>query len=398
MDKYLVGAVVIMHDNHNNYGTSLQGFATVKLLESLGYDYEIIKYNKVHRLKEFFTTIPLALISGGWTNLKRSKRRKEEAKKNPSYKMNIAIRTQKVNQFKDKYFESVAHYYTGYPDLQKGSGNYNVIFVGSDQVWGPVSLYSKFYNLLFVKKGIPKFSYASSFGVSKILPWQVKGTKKYLDELDMVGVREIRGKEIVDSISSNKAKVVLDPTFLIDRKDWLEYINSSDIKIEEPYIFCYILGKREDIKNNILELKEKTGLKIVFMRHVDDFIEIFDDFGDYAPYDVDALDFVKLINEAEYVCTDSFHGTALSIILQKKFLTFYRVDPSNPKSTHSRIDSVLSMFGLSERLGTGDIFHKMITNIDYGKVGSILEERRKDSLDFLKKGLELGRKNFEHKI
>lgn len=388
-----VGAVIIMHPDHNNYGTSLQGFATIKTLEKLGYLFRIIRYNKKRSLKEILTTAPGLIRSGALKSLKSQIFKHLYIKTHKKDAFNIANRTRVVNRFKNKYFDSVADYYVGYSNLCNGSKNYDVIFVGSDQVWGPLSLYSRFYNLLFVDKSVPTFSYASSFGVSEIFPWQIKGTKMYLDKMDLIGVRETRGKEIVDSISRNNATVVADPTILLSREEWTEYASGSTFEIQEPYILSYVLGSRKDIRNEIMKLGEKTGLKVVSFPHLDWYESQDVGFGDIPVYNADPLDFIKLLNKAEFVCTDSFHGTIFSIIFHKKFITFYRQDPLKPRSTHSRIDSLLGLFNLKNRLFQNEDIHKQIIQvIDYIVVDKKLMKFREDSIEFMKSGLEL-RKN-----
>ena len=115
--------------------------------------------------------------------------------------------------------------------------------------------------MLFVNDSIPRFSYASSFGISTILPWQKKDTAKYLNRMNQIGVREIRGKEIVEELTSKKAQVVLDPTFLLTKTEWEEYSQQSSFNIKEPYILLH-LGNRKDIRQKFLSLKIKLDIKL----------------------------------------------------------------------------------------------------------------------------------------
>lgn len=99
------------------------------------------------------------------------------------------------------------------------------------------------------------------------------------------------------------------------------------------------------------------------------------------------------MSNAAYVCTDSFHGTVFAILTHRKFVTFYRVNPKVGNSTHSRIDSLLNMFGLSERKFNGDVL-AIEQEIDYLKVDEIMAKYRKKSLDFFEKALKLADKNY----
>ena len=107
--------------------------------------------------------------------------------------------------------------------------------------------------------------------------------------------------------------------------------------------------------------------------------------GDYICYDLNPYDFVKLLSEANYVCTDSFHGTAFSIIMHRKFITFYR---EFGQSTNSRIDNLLSIFDLRDRLFNGDV-ECIEQEIDYEGVDKTLEGYRKESLIFFKNACSL---------
>lgn len=373
-----VGGVVIMHNGHNNYGTSLQGFATVKVVEKLGHTLRIIRYNKKRTLWDIVSTGLFLLMSGALENIKLKLKKKRDCRRHPEYAKNLKLRTDTVNRFKQTHFEPISDFYTGYKALCEGSKEYDVIFVGSDQVWGPLSLYSRFYNLLFVDSSIPHFSYASSFGVSDILPWQRKGVAEYLNKLNAIGVREIRGSEIVKSLTGRHAEVVADPTLLLSREEWTEYAAGSSMRINEPYIFCYILGGRSDIRREAEKLSRKTGLKLVTLNHVDGYEPADENFGDINPYAVDAFDFIQLLSHAQYVCTDSFHGTVFSLIFHRPFVTFYRQVPSKSKSTHSRIDSLLEIFGCQSRLFNfegRDIFDVATGAINYDEV-----DREKDKL------------------
>lgn len=383
-----VGCVIAYHEGQNNYGTSLQGLATIKKIESLGFPCEIIRYRKHRSLWEKIKLIFILFYSGDYSDHLRALRKKMSKLTHKEYEKNLMIRTNAVNAFKDVHLKPLFKEYDGYEALQKGSMNYAEVMVGSDQVWSLLSLYGNYYNLMFVDSLIPTFSYASSFGVSTIPKFQIKRTKAFLDKLNQVGVREVSGKAIVDSISQNKAKVVADPTLLLTKEEWTETIKESHVSIDEPYIFCYFLGKNEANREAVRQLAKSTGLKVVVIRHMDEYIESDELFGDYAPYDVDPLDFVKYISKAAYVCTDSFHGTVFSIIFERKFMTFYRYALSQKGSRNSRIDSLLGILDIKDRIFNGDI-ERIKENIDYSSVGQKLAEFRDDSENYLQDCLKM---------
>ncbi len=384
-----IGCVIAYKKNHNNYGTSLQGYATVKTLENLGYECEIIIY---HKQLSFFDKTRLVIfmfLIGDIKNKFKILKNKLKRKLHNNYTQNITIRTKSVNMYKKENLEPFFKTYVGYKNLCEGALTYDAVLVGSDQVWVPMSLYSRFTNLLFVNDRIPKIAYASSFGVSKIPAIQKNETRKYLNRFNKIGVRELKGKEIVETISDSNATVVVDPTILLTKNDWQKEIDSSNFTIEkEPFIFCYLLGPNIEARRAANELKQYTGFKIIAIRHMDEYILNDEDFGDEAPYNVSPNDFIKLISQAEYVCTDSFHCTVFSIIFQKKFMTFYRYNSKNRNSRNSRIDSLFSLLSLSDRLYQGqNIVTSIKKEINYTSVDNKLSELRNDSLAFLKSAL-----------
>ena len=100
---------------------------------------------------------------------------------------------------------------------------------------------------------------------------------------------------------------------------------------------------------------------------MDQYVENDEAFGDYAPYDVAPDRFLNFIRGAEYVCTDSFHGTCFSIINEKKFMIFNRYVNASATSKNSRIDSLCQNLGVSERRFSGDIL-EIQKDINYAEV------------------------------
>lgn len=385
-----IGGVIVSDLNHTNYGSMLQAYATLKTVQNLGYELSFIKYKKQRNILDWLKIAPGLMLSGGFELLRNRLLHKIQLRRYPSYRTNNNIRINSTNEFKRKEFVPYFKEYKGYKALQEGSKVYDAIFVGSDQVWRPFGFYSSYWNLMFADESVPKFSYSSSYGVSDIPKIQRKGTKKYLERLSLVSVREDKAKQIVEKYSNKKAKVVADPTMLFTKEQWEDFAKESTIKVDEPYIFCYFLGTRNDIRSKAKELSEKTGLKIVIMRHMDEYVEADELIGDYYPYDIDPRDFVKLLMNAEYVCTDSFHGTVFSILMHKKFITFYRVNPKKGNSTHSRIDSLLNKFGLLDRLYKNNIL-SIQKDINFNRVDEIMKSYRNDSMEFLRNALYISK-------
>lgn len=383
-----IGCVIAYKKNHTNYGTSLVGYSLIKKIQQLGYDVEIINYVKNLSLIDKIRYTLNAYRCGELKRLLKLRMNKNTVTSNPLLPAYIKQRIDAVEQYKKLKLYPIFHNYVGFNDLKRGSKNYKTIIVGSDQVWTPLSLPNKFFNLLFVDDSVKKVAYASSFGVSEIPDFQKKATGEYLDRFAHISVREQRGKEIVDTLSHKKAQVVADPTLLLSRDEWEKEIEDSKVNETEPYIFCYFLGTNQDARKAVNELKAKTGLKIITIRHMDEYVPEDEKFGDEAPYNVGPNDFVKYISKATYVCTDSFHCTAFSIQFHRKFMTFYRFASSNKTGRNSRIDSLFNTLQINKNHIYNGNIDLINTPIDWSVVDKNLTALRSQSLDFLRNALK----------
>lgn len=221
-----------------NYGSQLQVLATLKKIEELGYDYEIIRYKK--KLTPLFLLQSLPrLINPYFLKSKLNKIKKRKLiSKYPDVREKVSIRNKRFDEFVQKYFSKLSQEYYGYRALVKGTQNYDLFLVGSDQLWLPNNMGSKFYNLLFVPDRYPKIAYATSFGVSRI-PWYQKNrTKKFLKRFNYLSSRELRGAQIIKDLIGKEVKTVVDPTLLFSNDEWLNFIPEQKV-IQDKYIFCY---------------------------------------------------------------------------------------------------------------------------------------------------------------
>ncbi len=388
MNNKKIGCVIAYKKNHTNYGTSLVGYSLIKKIQQLGYDVEIINYVKNLSLIDKIRYTLNAYMCGELERLVKLRNNKGTITNNPILTTYQKQRINAVEQYKKIKLYPLFHNYWGFNDLKNGSKNYKTIIVGSDQVWSPLSLPNKFFNLLFVDDSVKKVAYASSFGVSEIPEFQKKATGKYLDRFAYIGVREQRGKEIVDSLSHKKAQVVADPTLLLSRDEWEKEIEDSKVNETEPYIFCYFLGTNQDARKAVNELKDKTGLKIITIRHMDEYVPEDENFGDEAPYNVGPNDFVKYISKATFVCTDSFHCTAFSIQFHRDFMTFYRFASNNKTGRNSRIDSLFNTLQINKNHIYNGNIDLINTPINWSVVDKNLTALRSQSLDFLRNALK----------
>lgn len=343
-------AVVSCYFQHN-YGSMLQAYATQKFLDLCGIPNETIRIDgislEIHTAKmKYFRSRMFSkdVIKDklGFVKLSVMKKLNRELKRNTN------IRHRKFDEFSKMHFR-LSESFSSKKELTEKSGRYSAFLVGSDQLWLPSNIAADYYTLNFVPDHIRKISYATSFGIQDLPLQQAEMARKFLLRINYLSVREKSGVRLVKKLTGLDAALVCDPTLLLTRSDWAKSIPDRRL-IQDPYIFCYFLGSNQLSRACADKLRKKTGYKIVALQQIDMYVKSDFSFADIAPYDVDPADFVNLIRHAEYICTDSFHGTVFSVIHQKPFFSFRRFVKKNEMSTNNRIDSLLCILGLESRI------------------------------------------------
>lgn len=369
---------------HENYGGMLQAYATVTMLEERGLNYELIQYEKHYSLWGKLKQIP-RLFNGILLNDKKEAfLKKMGMRKHPEFAAHDAERMKAFEVFKKTHFTKLSPVFVGYDNLCKGARRYNAVVTGSDQLWSPAGLPTNYYNLMFVPSDIRKISIASSFGV-KYIPWyQISRTRDYLNRIEFISMRENRGSEIVKELTGREVPTILDPVFLFDQEGWERLIPSKK-EYDQPYIFAYFLGNTIEYREAVKNIAKQLGCKIVALRHLDQYVEGDEQFGDFAPYDVDPARFLNLLRGAKHVCTDSFHGSVLSIIHHKPFVVFNRYAEGAKHSKNSRIDTLCKNLRIDNcrYKGICHLPNQLNDSIDYNSVDLKLNEWRELTHEYL---------------
>lgn len=361
---------------NGNFGTSLQSYALYHFLSIKGYDCSILSsFNYKHfSLKGYLKMILSAL------GIMKIRERRKIKKATDSRKF------MKLSEFFEHNIrqESVSNRWQ-YRNLLR---NTDVFCVGSDQVWNAYFNFSPF-NFLDFAGNVKRISYASSMGI-KDFPEEYKETiKNLLLKFAHISLRETTGREAVSRLTGrNDIKTVLDPTFLLTAKDWNSFSEQSRIEISLPknYMLVYLIGNNDNYPKQVRELQTKTGIEnVIVIPAVEN--PNFEIKGSIVYRDAAVAEFVKLIKDAAWVCTDSFHATALSINIGKNFTEFLRFKDSDQGSQNSRIYDVLDTFMLQNRLYNEmqDLWSKPI---DYKESHAILDHLRMDSTDWLVNAIE----------
>lgn len=367
---------IVTHYLAENYGTTLQAYALLKKIKEMGYETYFIShfdYQQFSYIKYVLYICKKILISIGIRGLYL------KFKSN-----NIKIR--KLRNFQSKY-EPVKNILTK-SQYKKLIDKTDIFITGSDQIWNPYCL-STFMLLDFVPNKKKKIAYASSVGTLTIPQEMLSIYEKHLSGFRFISLREMAGVDLISKVLKRKdIEKVLDPTFLLTPQEWSSISQQSKFEIIIPstYILCYLLGKRFNYIEQIDSIVRQTGIKnIILIPSFENKDFIYKDATIYRGAGIN--EFLYLIEKATLVCTDSFHGTALSINFSKQFVEFMRFKDDDIKSQNSRIYELLEHYNLMERIYT-PYNRNWLNTIDYSKIQSLLNSERQKSINFLINSIE----------
>ncbi|QQX75955.1 MULTISPECIES: polysaccharide pyruvyl transferase family protein [Aequorivita] len=359
---------------HDNYGGLLQAYALSKTLNQYG-DVLIINRWGGHNsyIKKFASKIKHSLI------------------RNPNIptKSQKAIISQHTNAFREKYIPNISQRITTDKGMREHSKmGFNTYVVGSDQCWRPnysPKITNFFLDFVRDKQNLTRISYAASFGTSE---WefndeQTKICKDLIQKFEGVSVRESSGVQLCKNHLNSDAIHVLDPTMLLDIEEYKKLTESENVSKSMGNLKVYVLDKSVEKTKLIEYVTEKLNLKSFEvmpdkrMRNARVTSNNVNEFIYPSP-----LVWLKGFQDAEFVITDSFHGTVFSILHNLPFIAI-----GNERRGLSRFESLLQMFGLEDRLlieynieNANEILKR---KIKWSEVNNKLEKERKKAKNFL---------------
>lgn len=357
---------ITCHDVYN-YGASLQAFALQFYLENCGHEVRIIDYKPIYQtaykfstevskdspLYKYYTTFPLLKYFKGCFNyLEQLKTRKRI----PSFK-----------RFNKEFLKLTNKYYSN-DDLVLNPPQADIYIAGSDQIWNTniQNGLDPAYYMCFGDKKTRRVAYAASFGVApKSLEESI--VKEMLSNIDDISVRELTGLDILKNLGLSGIQVV-DPVFLLSSENWIKALNIDKCKkvISDKYILVYDIAISMQEKELFAKkLAKQYDCKIVSVNGI-----YTNSYADVNINNASPVDFVNLIANAEAVIADSFHATSFSIIFHKPFYTFYKL------SNISRMEDLLKMLDLSDRLNSKNILPNPNWNIVEIKLHKIIESSK----------------------
>lgn len=361
----------------NNYGGIFLAYALQKVLSDIGYDAVILRYQNrssviqlikcriaqpeygiayivkkiCNTIKEIFSNVLFAFTNQAWQTCKFEKFRK-----------NCLFMSKKLHSIND---------------LENELKTYKVAIIGGDQVWNPYDdeSASTYYLNFKISPDVRKVSYAPCFGRPDVPAKYEKFIGDCLHDFDFIGVRNKMSQKIVKRLSGLDATVVVDPTLLVP---FDEVTAKTDLGKGMIAFYCIKTSQSRMYAIKRM-LKKKLHYRVLSISFDRQFL-----LADKWAWGAGPSEWLAIFKNAEYIVTDSFHGTIFAIKNRKQFITIVQ------HSTDVRMTELLEQYGLQERIVrspeevSGEL---MLRSIDYDRVHKEIARDVEASYEFLKTAL-----------
>lgn len=368
---------------HVNYGGILQCYALQTVLRSMGHDVTLLssawtseKKLLKWRIKNSWRYVPHLLFGCKYVYIPTKKEERELRRHVSKFVADYIHPRTKPLYFENQYRQQC---------LDEG---FAALVVGSDQVWRPryTSSITDYY-LKFVEDGMVKrIAYAASFGTDEweYTPEETNECQQLIRKFDAVSVREAGAVSLCKKYYGIDAVQALDPTMLLDRADYESLVALEKEEKCPGTLFCYILDPAEEKQQLADALAQELSLvpygclptkssrvKKNIRKHIDECT--------YPP----VTRWIRSFMDAEMVITDSFHGCVFAILFNKPFWVI-----GNEERGMSRFSSLLTMFGLQDRMILPGASPNWGKSIDWDKVNEIRAKEKEHSMKFLSNNLK----------
>lgn len=368
---------VMTWHTYENYGSALQAGALSHVLRRLGYCPEFIQYTPKGTLRDVREITFLDVLKG-------IKNRRKVIR-------NLPYISEKVSSLYSEFLSKRLDYSeccNSYVELVALNKQYSAFVTGSDQIWSPLCYDSKYF-LDFVENTNKMIAYAPSIGSTEIVnPIIRERMADNISRFKYLSVREKQGAKLIKELTGQEAKVVLDPTLLLEPEEWDSYIDTESVQIipDKDYIICYFLGDSKKYTGYVRALAET--MKVPF--YVIPVTTSQKNSAEAVPFEVGPREFVSLIKNAKHVVTDSLHGTLFSINYNVEFTVFKRFKDNESKNQNSRIYNILQLVGLENRLKDFEKLSGVKEGLpcDFSDVNNRLKILREESIHYLESCLK----------
>lgn len=351
-----------------NIGNRLQNYAVQEILKEHGHEVYTLIYDVyddeakgISKIKIFLDNL---MVKSGFST---SDIYIKKVKKNPKMLLVKKFNMRYINTTRKKFLKI------------RWNENSDYFCVGSDQVWHSSRVQNRGFFFLHFAKSEKTFSFAASMGTTYIAEKYKENFKQGFRHVGHISVREDSVQKLIKDMVDRDVTVLLDPTLLIDKERWVSVTECPKVDLPKKYIVTYFLSEITVAQLNFIQkYANEKGVGVVDIN------------GEYEQK-VGPSEFLYLMSHAEFVFTDSFHGTAFSIVFEKPFIVFQR---NNIHDMSSRVVTILKKFDILKRFPKCDntkidaSFYGLLDEIsaeDTSHFQEILEKEKKTMNDFLEK-------------
>lgn len=366
-----IAILTLLYKNYN-YGGILQAYALNHVLERMGYNAEVVKYDRSIKKRTFVERVK--------NKLSKLIHKKIENEQDSVFFHNVIMEKKKMfDSFVEKNINQSNKVYSQINEndiLQ-----YDIYICGSDQVWSPVSGRPAMF-LNFVPSTTKKIAYAASIGADSISNEYAEAIKPLIERINFVSVREEGAYKILNEMLPHKpCTVALDPTLLLSVDDWKNVESKVSILDNEQYVLIYMIGENDETWITAYEHALTLNCRIInipFNKMI--YTKHDEDYKDISLFNVGPGEFLWLIEHASYVLTDSFHGMVFSLLFHKRYKIYTRTVENENGSMNGRLISLLNLLQAPD--------DNLFSNADFNVIEERIQREREKSIDFLKKALE----------
>jgi hypothetical protein len=373
-------AAIITITDYLNYGNRLQNFAAQEILKSYKLEVESIPNFPV-RIEEsgmLFTInrIKNALLLSPATMIKKLDEKIYEKKNKAKYQQAQKAKQKSFRDYSTKHTTETSFTVQNNKMPENLGDQYDYFVIGSDQIWNPNIRWGNSFDFAQFAPRHKRVALAPSIGVSHIDEQYQELYSKWLSSIDYLSVRENAGAKLIKELCGKDVPVLIDPTLMISREQWLSVSETHAFKPKKAYLLTYFIGTVSRNRRKILnELAEQYNLEIVQLASLED----------VERYSANPGEFVDYVNSANIVCTDSFHAIIFSMLMRKPFVVFDREGKSKPMN--SRIETLLGKFQFEGRMYSALKPFNSFMSINYSKFEQLLVIEQQKVNDFLKTAL-----------
>lgn len=375
--------IITLWSSQDNYGQLLQCFALQHYLKLKGHEPFLIRY-----IPQTISRTILDRVLNVWNllsprHLKAYKQFLTDKKKSKLFNVE---NPRFFDAFRKKYIQFSPSIYYNIEELKNENWDADAFICGSDQIWSysPIKENIEVFFLQFVPENKISIAYAASFGRAELPTDYTEILPQLLLQFKAVSLREETGVDLCKNANRMDAQLVCDPTMLLNGTDFLSTIVNKDI-VQTNTVFCYLLNWETDFPlEEIKEFISKGNLEMNFVgAHGIENKNIFPSMKDLT-----IESWLEKMSASQYVFTNSFHGTVLSILLKKSFIAFPLKGVS--AKMNGRLTTLLTKLGLVDRIynSSKNIDTILSTPINWVLVEDKIRDFRTNSESFLNEALK----------